>query len=175
MEKPLWYNTTNGGRIVGQRKIKGMFNKGNNDEKVFEFVISKITETHQDDGQLICEVEAEGLAFQVLGKTGYKLSLTQDNVELEYEEWFNKPENEKGEEPIASLNYWADKIFEGTKWTYEVQMNWSAYDGVASIEDNLARENALLRRTDKVYEEDYVSSWEVKHGKLIPSKMISFR
>lgn len=175
MENTLWYNTTNGVLLVGQRKIKVIFNKGNNDEKVFEFVISKITETHQDDGQLICEVEAEGLAFQELGKTGYKLSLTQDNFELEYEEWFNKPENERGEEPIASLNYWADKIFEGTKWTYEVQMNWSAYDGVASIEDNSARENAGLRRTDKVYEEDYVSSWEVKNGKLIPSKMISFR
>lgn len=175
MENPLWYNTTNGVLLVGQRKIKVIFNKGNNDEKVFEFVISKITETHQDDGQLICEVEAEGLAFQELGKTGYKLSLTQENFELEYEEWFNKPENERGEEPIASLNYWADKIFEGTKWTYEVQMNWSAYDGVASIEDNSARENAGLRRTDKVYEEDYVSSWEVKNDKLVPSKMISFR
>ena len=174
IENPLWYNTTNGVLLVGQRKIKVIFNKGNDEEKVYEFVITNITETHGEDGTLICEVEGEGLAFQELGKTGYKLSLTQENFELDYEEWFNKAESERGEEPIASLNYWADQIFANSKWTYEIQMDWSAYDGQIGL-TNEERIEKGLRRIDKVYEDEYISSWEEEDGKLVPSNLVKFQ
>lgn len=172
VENPLWYNTKNGVLLVGLRKIKIIFNRGSNEEKVYEFVITKITEKHTDAGELTCEVEAEGLAFQELGKVGYKISLSQEEFELEYEKWFNSQE---GEEPIASLDYWAKKIFENSNWTYEIQMNWSAYDGVAEEYSNEIREQNGLRRTDKVYEDEYVSSWETSSGKLTPSNLVPFK
>ena len=75
IENPIWYNVINGSLIVNLRKLKLIFNKGEKElEQVFEFVIQEVTETHTD-GQLKCEVFAEGLAFQELGKTGYKISV----------------------------------------------------------------------------------------------------
>jgi len=56
------------------RKLKVIFNKGTEDEGVFEFLITKVTESHEAD-QLICEIESEGLAFNELGKIGYKHTL----------------------------------------------------------------------------------------------------
>ena len=77
VENPIWYNVINGSLIVNLRKLKLIFNKGVEGEKeeIFEFVIQEITEIHTD-GQLKCEVIAEGLPFQELGKIGYKISLS---------------------------------------------------------------------------------------------------
>jgi len=33
--------------MVGMRKIKVIFNKGTTDEAVFEFLITRVTETHE--------------------------------------------------------------------------------------------------------------------------------
>ena len=52
------------------RKIKVVFNKGNSNEHVFEFMITEVTEEHSDDA-LMCNVTCEGLAFNELGKIGY--------------------------------------------------------------------------------------------------------
>ena len=73
VENPIWYNVINGTLIANLRKIKIIFNKGNKElEKIYEFVIEKVTETHQD-GMLMCDVMGTGLAFQELGKSGYKI------------------------------------------------------------------------------------------------------
>ena len=190
VENPLWYDTKNGTLLVNLRKIKVVFNKGEEGEEVFEFVISKITETHAD-GKLICEVFAEGLAFQELGKIGYKLSLNQDIFLLEYEEWWASKDDSRAE-PIATLNYWADKIFENSNWTYSIQMDWSGYDGLVpqlngisypflNKEDkdtlNYNREIAGYRRLDKIYEEEYVASWDIDEDKqtITPHETIAFQ
>jgi hypothetical protein len=77
IENPNWYNTQNGNLMTGLRKLKVIFNKwmpGAKDN-IFEFVIISITEGHEND-ILTCNIEAEGLAFQELGKIGYKISLS---------------------------------------------------------------------------------------------------
>ena len=90
IENPNWYNTQNGNLIMGLRKLKVIFNKGITDEEaVFEFVITNVFDNHEND-ILTCEVESEGLAFQELGKIGYKLELGYDKFVLTYEEWENK-------------------------------------------------------------------------------------
>ena len=61
--------------IEGLRKVKVIFNKGETEERVFEFLIIHVTENHEND-ILTCDVETEGLAFQELGKIGYKLNLS---------------------------------------------------------------------------------------------------
>jgi len=48
--------------MTSLRKIKVIFNKGTDNEGVFEFVITSVTETHDKD-ILTCEIESEGLAF----------------------------------------------------------------------------------------------------------------
>ena len=188
IENPLWFDTKNGTLMVNLRKIKVIFNKGEQGEEVLEFVISKVTETHTD-GKLICEVFAEGLAFQELGKIGYKISLNQDIFLLEYEDWWANKGSRA--EPIATLNYWADKIFKNSNWSYSVQMDWSGYDGIIpnlngknyselteeeKEELNNSRVSAGYRRLDKVYEEEYIASWDVDEDKQIvtPHETVAF-
>ncbi len=197
IENPIWYNVINGALIVNLRKLKVIFNKGNKGEEVFEFVINKVTETHSD-GQLKCEVSAEGLAFQELGKVGYKISLLSQDFIDEYNDWYNSTVGKNTEdktfdypnkeakaaaEPKNNINYWCKKIFKNSHWTYSIQMDWSSYDGIITEGeiDNDGREAKGLRRTDKIYEEEYVSSWEHKEsevdgvGILVPTAMENFK
>jgi hypothetical protein len=44
------------------------------------------------------------------------------------------------------------------KWYYKVEMNWDSYG------------SNLNKESDKIYEDEYVASWEESDGKLIPSK-----
>jgi len=76
-ENPMWYNTLNGNLMVGMRKIKVILNKKLEDEGVFEFLITKVTENHKAN-VLTCDVSCEGLAFHELGKIGYKISLSPE-------------------------------------------------------------------------------------------------
>ena len=108
-------------------------------EEIFEFVISKVTETHTD-GQLKCEVTAEGLAFQELGKVGYKISLLSDDFNEEYNKWAES--DKTAPEPKNNLNYWCNKIFENSRWDYEIQMDWTAYDGI--INPDLTNESNVF-------------------------------
>ena len=58
-------------------------------------------------------------------------------------------------------------------------MDWSSFDGVVIDLDNETRESLGLRRTDKIYEEEYISSWQSVEdsGKesLIPSNLENFK
>lgn len=189
-ENPLWYDWHNGQVLVNLRKIKVIFNKGDEaHEKVFEFVITDIVETHEG-GTLTCEVTASGLAFQELGKIGYKISFSQDNFLTEYEKWFEDYGDQTSPaepEPRATIDYWCKKVFKDSNWTYSVQMDWSAYDGVVNTtpyrdlsdvgkkERNDGREHSGLRRMDKVYEDDYVASWNEVNGVVIPAELVRFK
>ena len=77
VENPIWYTTKNGVIVQDMRKIKLIFNKQTKVEKIFEFLITKVQESHKDD-MLICEVTTEGLFFNELGKWGYKVSLSSE-------------------------------------------------------------------------------------------------
>lgn len=180
IENPSWFNSQ-GQLLKGLRKIKVIFNKGEYpieeaSSHVFEFVIMNVEEGHDKD-ILTCEVEADGLAFQELGKIGYKLNLSQDNFELDYKEWDEKGYwiNRKGDQiytqPIQNINYWCEECCELEKfdstnyasrvWYYDVQMNWKSFEGITE------------RASDKVYEESYTTSWNDET--LIPSTVENAR
>jgi len=72
--------------MVNLRKIKVIFNKKMLNEKVFEFLVTKITEEHEKD-HLLCKVECEGLAFHELGRRGYTYTLSFDDFDLDYKNW----------------------------------------------------------------------------------------
>lgn len=151
VENPLWKNTQNGNIIVGLRKVRICFNKNTDKQKIYDFVITKVTEKH-DKGTLFCEVEAEGIAFQELGKIGYKITLNQDEFDVDYEKWWNDENRANLPEPIASLNYWCDKVFAQVKnWNYKVDMDWSMYGNSG-------------RESNKVYEDEYISDWKTENG-----------
>ena len=159
VENPIWFNTRNQNLIAGMKKIKVILNKNTINEAVYEFLITKVTERHEND-ELYCDVECEGLAFHELGKLGYKISLSSEMYEEEYNESI-----EAGQEPkLNNIQYWNDKIFIGnTSWTYEVQMDWSAY------------QDGVLRRSDKIYENEYVTSWKLQDDKMMPREVASYR
>jgi len=70
---------------------------------------------------------------------------------LDYKAWAENPDS--GPEPVATLNYWNDKIFnKRTDWTYEINMRHSL-------------DEWLQHDSDKVYEDAYVSSWELDERK----------
>ena len=165
-ENPIWYNTTNGNLMISMRKIKVILNKGLKDgsEKVYEFIITKVNERHEQD-TLFCDVSCEGLAFHELGKRGYKLSLSAENFYAIYEEWFKNGAN-PATEPHQTIDYWMqdvcgiEKVPENpvpNKWYYRVQMNWNSIG------------EASFRQPDRIYEDSYVSSWEVSDNKLVPA------
>ena len=189
VENPIWYNLRNGTIIANLRKIKVIFNKSTPDEEIFEFVITDVQEQH-DGLKKYCEIECEGLAFNELGKQGYKISLDgEDEISLVQKEWAESNDPNKGECPQPNLNYWAERIFKNSNWRYSICMDWSAYDGIThQVYDGLDSDNYEnftsderdrfnnfraandLRRRDKVYEDEYVSAWSKPDGedKLIP-------
>ena len=67
---------------MGMRKIKVIFNKATDYEKVFEFIITKVTKVHENDKPQ-CDVHCEGLAFHELGKIGYKIEFSTDELSEE--------------------------------------------------------------------------------------------
>lgn len=173
IENPIWYSYRDGLLIENLRKLKLIFAKGDAmREKIFEFVITKITETHSG-GQLVCEVESEGLAFQELGKNGYKLSFSQESFQLDYDKWWEDENRKEENEPIASIDYWAKQIFENTDWNYEVRMDWSSFDGV--LDESERAKNVKLRQSNKIYEEEYIASWKDDNGKLTPMELVDFK
>lgn len=137
IENPIWYNTTNGNLIVDLRKIKVICDKGTTSEHVFEFIITKITETHEKD-ILTCKIECSGLAFHELGKVGYKISLLTDDFYEDYDKWIESTDINKPAEFIANLQYWMDKVlkYKQDSWTYSIQMDWSGYDGTVLYQFN---------------------------------------
>ena len=186
IENPNWYNTQNGNLITGLRKLKVILNKGESEEAVFEFVIIDVKESHEKDIKT-CEVSAEGLAFQELGKIGYKLSLTQEVFEAQYEEWDTSTDGKwtrrdgtkVNGQPLQTVDYWCKEaglvelpatltevrsnpsLINSHTWYYTICMNWKSFaDGISA------------RSSNKVYEEPYTSSWTTD---LAPSANENYR
>lgn len=151
IKNSLWHTVEDKLLLANLRKIKVIFNKDNiAKRKIFEFMIINVSESHSKD-QLYCDIKCDGLAFHELGKVGYKISLSTDEFYNETNDWFENPEDK--EEPRATLQYWNDKVFNHhsvSDWDYLIQMDWSSY------------RNGADRDSNKVYEEGYVSSWELK-------------
>ena len=189
IENPNWYDihtqdyhkvlnnneeNITGNILTSMRKIKVIFNKWQNDAAVFEFIILKVQESHEQDN-LVCHVECEGLAFHELGKVGYKRSLTTDEFNDDYYKWscktvqpsnpksgvtydYNSEEAKKADEPIANLQYWMTKAkidprpannndINPNKWYYEIKMAHTSLVHKINVYSN------------KIYEEGYVSNW----------------
>lgn len=167
IENPNWYNIVNKNILTSMRKIKVIFDKWedvNKSDNTFEFMIVKVQETHESD-ELMCHVECEGLAFNELGKVGYKKSLsTQEFLNEEYA-WsetkdsdYNSPDTKENHRPVNNLQYWMSKTgieylptnaddINPTKWYYEIKMYYSSLDYDINI------------TSDKIYEGSYVSDW----------------
>ena len=170
VENPIWYNAQ-GNLIEGLRKVRVIFNKTSTmvPAKVFDFIIIKVTETHEGD-VATCQVDCEGLAFHELGKIGYKVSLSQANFELKYSEW--KDGGMKGAQPIQNIQYWCEEaglesletatVINPRTWYYKVEMDWSSF----------AYSSSIQRHTNIVYEEAYVASW---NGELVPQSVEQYR
>ena len=166
-ENPIWYNTQNGNIIANLRKIKVIINKWTEDEGIFEFVITSVQESHEND-ILTCELDCEGLAFHELGKIGYKINLSDDTFLDVYSKW---EETQTGTEPIENIDFWcgeygigltkwADNITQNsTEWYYKVDMNWNSFV------------NGTARDSTKIYEEPYISDW---NDDLAPTAVESY-
>lgn len=113
VENPVWYNVTEGNLIENLRKVKVIFYRGMPDQRIFEFVITKVTEKH-DGFEKTCEVECEGLAFNELGKTGYNISLSQELYDQELEDGVKCIETLNPENGILHLATRTDFIYDAT-------------------------------------------------------------
>ena len=113
----------------------------------FEFLITKINETHERD-ILTCEVTCDGLAFQELGKRGYIYDLSVADYELAYKEW-QEAGGVEISRPRENVQFWCDKIglkptpmsekdIDPLQWYYEIQMNYDSFS------DNLNRSRLLV-------------------------------
>ena len=140
----------------------------------FEFIITSVTETHEKD-ILTCEIESEGLAFQELGKIGYKVNLSQANFELVYKDWHDNHHDTMAE-PKETVDYWCSEAglqplslyanqVNSRAWYYDVRMNWKSFENTGTN----------VRSPKKVYEESYTSSWKQSGDIMIPSAEEAYR
>lgn len=161
---PIWGNVEKGNFTKNLHKIKVIFNKDTNEAEVAEFIILEVKEQHEND-QIITDISCESLAFHELGKRGYKIALSSEDLYNEYNDWFEG--KIEGDEPRGTLQYWTQKfmqpapvddaILNSHVWYYEIQMDWSSY--------------AATRDSDKVYEEEYTASWEASNSGLTPTRI----
>ena len=140
-------------------------------KNVFEFLITKVTETHEGD-ILTCQIDCEGLAFHELGKRGYNYDLSSADFELKYKEWQEAGANTE-DKPHQNVQFWCEKIgleplpicasdMEAAVWYYDIQMDYTS-----SSDDH-------QRATNIVYEDPVPSEWTVDQntGKLRPQSFI---
>ena len=186
IENPIWYTVRDGFLIANLRKIKLILNKARSNsasanERIYEFVITKVSESHEGD-MLYCSVECEGLAFHELGKVGYKISLSADDFNNDSYEYFRRWEGSTTlYPPVANINYWLDKFltsyYDDTQpnvlprnpktWYYTIQMqHHDALDGVEKL-------------PNKIYEDAYIANWNILDPQndnnyvLVPETMVS--
>jgi hypothetical protein len=81
-------------------KLKVIFNKNTEDEKVFEFLVTEVTHDHTQDSVMLT-IKSEGLAFHELGKIGYKIALSETNYTNALDEW--EREGFLNEEPLNNI------------------------------------------------------------------------
>lgn len=103
IKNPIWTDIYNASTIAGMRKIKVIFNRCTDDEAVFEFLITKVTKSHEKDKPQ-CDVQCEGLAFHELGKIGYKKEFSTDVLVEENYQWYIN--GQIGIEPNPTMDYW---------------------------------------------------------------------
>ena len=161
---PMWLQVKKEPIEANMHKLKVIFNKNDENERVFEFLVVSVDSGHAND-EVDISIKAEGLAFHELGKVGYKIALSQTNYELDLQKWID--DGMKGSKPEETIQYWNDKLFidsQGnwrTNWTYEVQMDWSSYSNNDNKDES--------KDPHKVYEDEYVSSWQLDNDtKLVP-------
>lgn len=155
VENPRWRDTENGILAENTRVIKVFIDYSNN-QVVYPFIIDKIIDKRDSNFQVMKEVEASGLAFAELGKTGYKLELNEQTLK---DDW------ETDDTILPTLNYWLDKVFPNKKddsgniiqwltpWSYEIRMDWSNYI------------DADQRAANKMYEDIHTTSWKLSQDK----------
>ena len=171
IKNPLWVDVNNNSIIPNMHKLKLIFNKKTPEEGVFEFLITSIDESHDKD-EVIYDINCEGLAFHELGKIGYKVSLNGDDFLADWENWFKY--GQLNDAPVQNIQYWNDRVFKYTdvdgnikwkyNWEYEVHMDWSSFSFSGE------------RDPEKVYEEEYVSSWDSTDDFLTyPKQVEGFR
>ena len=165
VENPRWSDINNGVLAENTRVLKVFLNTGE-ETKVYPFIVDKIIDKRDSHFSVYRQIEASGLAFAELGKTGYKLELNSHTIETDYE---------LDTTTTPTINYWLDKVFPNEKltndagelildkngdpivskwltpWCYEIRMDWSHYSD-------------KTRAANKLYEEDYINGWEVKEG-----------
>ena len=163
---PMWLHLENQPLEANMQKLKVIFNKNTEEEKVFEFLVTSVTYDHQDDNVDI-NIKAEGLAFHELGKLGYKIALSETNYTLALDEW--ELNGLLTEQPKNNLQFWNDIVFKDkkgnwkTNWTYELQMDWSSFSSLYADE---------TKRSDTLYEDEYISSWQVSESNQVLPRAI---
>lgn len=179
---PVWQSVYNAPTIAGMRKIKVVFNKNTEVEKVFEFLIIKVTKSHENDKPQ-CDVTCEGLAFHELGKVGYKIEFSTDTLTLENDKWYkSRPKYEWGtgkdyatqeewqeaedewaeKEPNPTIDYWMYDIIGIDKYPGDNEIinanKW--YYRVVMDWSDYSHVVDIPRANDKIYEEAFVTSWD---------------
>lgn len=169
-KNPLWDLYKDGVLAANLKKLKVIMNKNTPDVEIYELMILRVTERHEKN-ELYCDVECEGLAFQELGKQGYKISLSSDDFFAEDLEWFQEGGSLESQ-PVATLQYWCNKFLQPYPetssslnpkiWYYQVKMDWSAFSTV----------NSASRDSSKVYEDEFIGNWTVNNDTLVPGEIV---
>lgn len=111
IENPRWTY------ITQQYKIRVI-----QDKKINEFVLKDYTESHDNNDQLMININAQSLEEFELSQTGYNIVFNEDTL---YKYNVNDDPNDPDTIPIGTyepdIHFWNEKLLENTDWTYRVE------------------------------------------------------
>lgn len=152
--------------LVNQYKIRVEEN-----DKIEEYVMNNFVENHNEQDQIMMEVQCESLAEFELTKIGYDITFDENSLYI-YEE--NTDPNDIDNKPIglhtADIHFWNKKLLENTSWNYEVQ---SFYEKDTELEhDNrqdIPTEEQPYIGKNQFYEDDRIIDYD-ENNKPIKSQ-----
>lgn len=147
IENPRWTY------ITQQYKIRVI-----QDKKINEFVLKDYTESHDNNDQLMININAQSLEEFELSQTGYNIVFNEDTL---YKYNVNDDPNDPDTIPIGTyepdIHFWNEKLLENTDWTYRVESYYPIDKDMET--DNRQINNPLLEYKngkEQFYEEDRI-------------------
>lgn len=147
IENPRW------SYITQQYKIRVKQN-----DRINEFVLKDYTESHDNNDQLLININAQSLEEFELSQIGYNIVFNEDSL---YKYNTNDNPNDPDTVPIGTyepdIHFWNSKLFENSDWTYRVE-SYYPIDKSMDIDNRQVNNPELGYKNGKeqFYEEDRI-------------------
>ena len=157
--------------ITQQYKIRVREN-----EEINEFVLKDYTETHDQNDQLMININAQSLAEFELSQTGYNIKFDENSL---YKYDTNVDPNDPDSVPIGvyepDIHFWNDKLLENSNWGYRVE-SYYPIDKDMEVDNRQEEDTEEETRTGlktgpvQFYEDDRIIDYDENNNPILRDK-----